>query len=450
MPAEPRQFDVIVLGAGAAGLMCAATAGQRGRRVVVLEHNGQVGRKILISGGGRCNFTNLHCGPENFISNNPHFAKSALALYQPHHFLELVERHGIPWHEKALGQLFCDGSARAIVEMLLAECAAGGVEIVLNATCGAANCAYGANASGISATSGGFRVETSAGEFWAESLVVATGGLSVPKLGATGLGYELARQFGLKVIEPRPALVPLVLGGGETGWTKLAGVAAEVEAWAEPNTEKRPSGAKARDHSEGSMYGLKPVPFNSKPVPFNSKPVPFNSKLVPFREKMLVTHRGLSGPAVLQASSYWRPGVALVVDFAVLAARAGVFDGMKQPEARRDLAAVRLALRAVLPHRLADYLAEIGGPRGWSNAALEACERELRRWKFHPVGTEGFEKAEVTAGGVNTDDLQARTMEARAVPGLYFIGEVVDVTGQLGGFNFQWAWASGVVAGRAC
>ena len=436
MIAEPRQFDVIVLGAGAAGLICAATAGQRGRRVVVLEHNGQVGRKILISGGGRCNFTNLHCGPENFISENPHFAKSALALYQPRHFIELVERYGIPWHEKTLGQLFCDSSARAIVEMLLAECAAGGVEIVLNATCGGANCAYGANTSGMYATSGGFRVETSAGEFQSESLVVATGGLSVPKLGATGLGYELAAQFGLKVIEPRPALVPLVLGGNEAGWTKLAGVAAEVEAWAEPESKKNPSGAKARAHSEDYMYGLKPVPFNSK--------------LVHFREKMLVTHRGLSGPAVLQASSYWRPGDALVVDFAVLAARAELLGALKEPGARRDLAAVKQALRAMLPHRLADYVAENGGPRGWSNAALETCERELRRWKFHPVGTEGFEKAEVTAGGVDTAGLQARTMEARAVPGLYFIGEVVDVTGQLGGFNFQWAWASGVAAGKAC
>jgi hypothetical protein len=375
--------------------MCAATTGQRGRRVVVLEHNGQVGRKILISGGGRCNFTNLHCGPENFISNNPHFAKSALALYQPGHFIELIERYGIPWHEKTLGQLFCDGSARAIVEMLLAECALGGVEIVLNAR-------------GIQVertAAGGFFVASSAGEFRADALVVATGGLSIPKLGATGLGYEMARQFRLNVIEPRPALVPLVLGGDEADWTKLAGVAAEVVAWV----------GKAR-----------------------------------FREKMLVTHRGLSGPAVLQASSYLRPGDALVVDFLVPAAQAELLEAMREPGARRDLAAVKQALRAVLPHRLADYLAEIGGPRGGSNAALEACEPELRHWKFHPEGTEGFEKAEVTAGGVDTDELQARTMEARAVPGLYFIGEVVDVTGQLGGFNFQWAWASGVAAGRAC
>jgi hypothetical protein len=383
--------------------MCAAVAGQRGRRVAVLEHNGQVGRKILISGGGRCNFTNLHCGPGNFISNNPHFAKSALALYQPRNFLELVERYGIPWHEKTLGQLFCDGSARAIVEMLLAECAAGGVEIVLNA-----------RGITVEAGSGGFCVTSSAGEFRAESLVVATGGLSIPKLGATGLGYDLARQFGLKVIEPRPALVPLVLGGDETGWTKLAGVAAEVETWA--------------DGADGKAL-----------------------RETRFREKMLVTHRGLSGPAVLQASSYWRPGAALVVDFAPdLSSRSPLLEALLQPDARRDAAALRQALRAVLPHRLADYLAEIGGPQGWSNAALEACERELRRWKFHPVATEGFEKAEVTAGGVDTDELQARTMEARAVPGLYFIGEVVDVTGQLGGFNFQWAWASGVAAGRAC
>jgi predicted Rossmann fold flavoprotein len=396
MPAAPRQFDVIVLGAGAAGLMCAATAGQRGRRVAVLEHNGQPGRKILISGGGRCNFTNLHCGPENFLSNNPHFAKSALALYEPRHFIELVERHGIAWHEKTLGQLFCDGSARAIVEMLLAECARGGVEVFLNA-----------HEIAVERAGDGFRVSSSEGDFRAESLVVATGGLSIPKLGATGLGYELARQFGLGIVEPRPALVPLVLGGDEAGWTNLAGVAAEVVA----------SAGKARS-------------------------------AVRFREKMLVTHRGLSGPAVLQASLYWRLGEALVVDFA-LAARAGLLDGLREPGARRDLEALRLALREALPRRLADYLAEVGEPQGWTNAALEECERRLHRWEFHPAGTEGFEKAEVTAGGVDTADLQARTMESRAVPGLFFIGEVVDVTGQLGGFNFQWAWASGVAAGRS-
>jgi len=392
MTAATRQFDVIVLGAGAAGLMCAAVAGQRGRRVALLEHNGQVGRKILISGGGRCNFTNLHCGPENYISDNLHFAKSALALYEPRHFIELVDRYGIAWHEKALGQLFCDHSARAIVEMLLAECGRGGVEMVLNAR--------GVEVGG--AAGGGCRVASSQGEFAAGALVVATGGLSIPKLGATGLGYELARRFGLKVVEPRPALVPLVLGGAEASWTELAGVSAEVEAGV---------AGEAR-----------------------------------FREKVLVTHRGLSGPAVLQASSYWRAGEELVVD---LAPGMHVLRELMAPGARRTEAALKQRLREVLPQRLAGFVAEAGGPKGWSNAALEECERGLHRWAFHPVRTEGFEKAEVTAGGVDTAGLHARTMKARDVPGLFFIGEAVDVTGWLGGFNFQWAWASGVAAGRA-
>ncbi|MGP8268615.1 MAG: NAD(P)/FAD-dependent oxidoreductase [Terracidiphilus sp.] len=393
MPTTSRQFDVIVLGAGAAGLMCAAVAGRRGRRVALLEHNGQPGRKILISGGGRCNFTNLHCAPNNFFSENAHFCKSALALYQPRHFIELVDRYGIAWHEKTLGQLFCDYSSRAIVEMLLAECAHGGVEVVLNAR-------------GIAAESTGrFRVLCSQGELSAEALVVATGGLSIPKLGATALGYDLARQFGLKVIAPRPALVPLTLGGDEASWAELAGVSATVEASAGGAT---------------------------------------------FREKMLVTHRGLSGPAILQASSYWRPGKTLELDFAPeLAAGDELLGALREPGARRDEAALRQALRAVVPQRLASYLAETGAPQGWSNAALHACERHLHRWALHPTGTEGFEKAEVTAGGVDTHDLEARTMEARAVSGLFFIGEAVDVTGQLGGFNFQWAWASAVAAGRA-
>jgi predicted Rossmann fold flavoprotein len=393
MTAALRQFDVIVLGAGAAGLMCASVAGQRGRRVALLEHNGQPGRKILISGGGRCNFTNLHCEPGNFTSENPHFARSALALYQPRDFIELVERYGIAWHEKTLGQLFCDGSARAILDMLLAECAQGQVELILNAQSIAVQ----------HSQDEGFRVGCSQGEFSAGALVVATGGLSIPKMGATGLGYELARQFGLKVVTPRPALVPLVLGGEEARWTELAGVATEVVATA--------GGAK-------------------------------------FREKMLVTHRGLSGPAVLQASSYWRPGEALVLDFAP---DAEVLGPLFSPGSRRDELALRQVLRGVVPQRLAGFLAEAAAAaaRGWSNGALQGCERRLHRWELHPVGTEGFEKAEVTAGGVDTDGLQARTMEARAVPGLFFIGEAVDVTGWLGGFNFQWAWASGVAAGRA-
>ena len=391
MSFEPSQFDVIVLGAGAAGLMCAATAGQRGRRVALLEHGGQAGRKILISGGGRCNFTNLHCGPENFMSENKHFAKSALAGYGPREFLALVERYGILWHEKTLGQLFCDGSARAIVEMLLAECALGGVEVVLNAR-------------GIQLernSAGGFRVECSVGEFAAESVVVATGGLSIPKLGATGLAYELAAQFGLKVVAPRPALVPLVLGGDEAAWTEIPGVAAEVVARA--GTAK-------------------------------------------FKEKMLVTHRGVSGPAVLQASSYWWAGEPLTLDFAP---GLKLLAGLKTPGARRDSAVLKQALREVLPQRLAAFLAEMDGPAGWGNIALEEWERRLHAWTLHPVGTEGFAKAEVTAGGVDTAGLQARTMEARTVPGLFFIGEAVDVTGWLGGFNFQWAWASGVAAGKA-
>jgi predicted Rossmann fold flavoprotein len=378
--------------------MCAATAGQRGRRVALLEHGGLPGRKILISGGGRCNFTNLHCGPENFISENKHFAKSALALYEPRHFIELVNRYGIPWHEKTLGQLFCDGSSRAILDMLLAECELGGVELVLNAR-------------GISverAPSGEFCASSSAGEVRADAVVVATGGLSIPKMGATGLGYELAQQFGLEVVTPRPALVPLVLGSGDAALTELAGVSAEVVASA--GRAKFAGGAK-------------------------------------FREKMLVTHRGVSGPAVLQASSYWRPGDELVLDFAP---EIHVLASLMGPRARRDLGALKQALKEVLPQRLAGFLAEAGAPAGWGNAALEDCERSLHEWKLHPVETEGFEKAEVTAGGVDTAGLLARTMEARAVPGLYFIGEAVDVTGWLGGFNFQWAWASGVAAGRVC
>jgi predicted Rossmann fold flavoprotein len=396
MPA-PRQFDVIVVGAGAAGLMCAAVAGQRGRRVAVLERNAQPGRKILISGGGRCNFTNIHCTPANFLSENPHFAKSALALYEPQHFLELVERYGIRWHEKTLGQLFCDHSARAILDMLLAECARAGVELLKDM--GEMAIERGAR--------GGFHAATAKGEFEADVLVVATGGLSIPKLGATGWAYDLARRFGLNVIAPRPALVPLTLGNEEARWTELAGVAADVKAWA------------------GSGRGE-----------------------VRFREKMLVTHRGLSGPAVLQASSYWRPGEPLFVDFAP-GLTAGLLDALRATGARRDLAALKQALHAVLPQRLAAFLAEAGAPMSWKNSALEECESTLHRWAFHPTGTEGFEKAEVTAGGVDTAGLEARTMEARTVPGLFFIGEAVDVTGHLGGFNFQWAWASAVAAGRA-
>ncbi len=395
MPSTPRHFDVVVLGAGAAGLFCAAMAGQRGRRVALLEHGAQPGRKILISGGGRCNFTNIHCAPQNFLSANPHFAKSALALYQPRHFLELVDRHNIPWHEKTLGQLFCDRSARDILNMLLAECERasafnGSVELVLNAR------------DIRVARSGDFHVTSTQGEFTAPALVIATGGLSIPRLGTSGLAYDLARQFGLAVIPPRPALVPLLLSGKEATWTALTGVSAMVEAYADRGPH--------------------------------------------FREKLLVTHRGLSGPAILQASSYWQPGEPLHVD---LAPDADLLAPLLAPNARRDAAAMRHALGEHLPQRLAAHLAAVGSPAGWTNAALDGCERSLHHWEFHPNGTEGFEKAEVTAGGVDTDGLHARTMEARAVPGLFIIGEAVDVTGHLGGFNFQWAWASAAAAAHA-
>jgi predicted Rossmann fold flavoprotein len=381
--------------------MCAAVAGQRGRRVALLDHNAQPGRKILISGGGRCNFTNIHCAPDRFLSANPHFAKSALALYTPQHFLELVNRYCIPWHEKTLGQLFCDHSSRAILDMLLAECERGRVDLVLNAR----------NIRVERDGSGGYGVSSAAGEFKAEALVVATGGLSIPKLGATGLAYDLARQFGLRVVEPRPALVPLVLGGEEARWTGLTGVSAEVLAWA------------------GAPQGRRPAPR--------------------FREKMLVTHRGMSGPAILQASSYWRPGEPLHVDFAPGIGGGKLLQPLFEPRARRDDSGLQQALRAVLPQRLAGHIADVAAPEGWSNAAIEAAERNLRDFEFHPVGTEGFEKAEVTAGGINTDDLNARTMEAKSAPGLFVIGEAIDVTGHLGGFNFQWAWASAVAAGNA-
>ena len=392
MSTAKLEYDVIVLGAGAAGLMCAAVAGQRNRRLLLLEHNAQPGRKILISGGGRCNFTNIHCAPENFISENPHFAKSALALYQPQHFLELVERYGIKWHEKTLGQLFCDHSSRQILDMLLTECERGHVDIRLNAR----NIA-------VERTSGEFRIQCTVGESRSTSLIIATGGLSIPKMGATGLAYDLARQFGLKIIKPRPALVPFLLGGTEKNWTELTGLSADVTVQA----------------SRGPA----------------------------FREKLLVTHRGLSGPAVLQASSYWSAGEKIEVDFAPRSE--DLLGPLRQLGARRDILTFRHALQTVLPQRLAAHLAEVAAPVAWTNAALESAEQSLHNWSFHPTGTEGFEKAEVTSGGIDTSELNSRTMETRLVPGLFFIGEAIDVTGHLGGFNFQWAWASAVAAGKA-
>jgi predicted Rossmann fold flavoprotein len=387
-------MDVVVLGGGAAGLMCAVEAGRRGRCVVLLDHADRVGKKILISGGGRCNFTNIHCRAENFLSENPHFAKSALARFTPADIIALVEKHGIRFHEKTLGQLFCDRSAMDIVTMLERECAEVGVRVVT-----------GARVLSVK-RDGKFVVETSAGEFRAESVVVATGGLSIPKMGATGFGYGVAQQFELRVVECRPALVPLVMSGEDASrWCDLTGLSAEVVAAA---------GARKKRAS--------------------------------FREKMLVTHRGLSGPAILQVSSYWRAGEAVEVD---MAPGVDVFAPLLLKNARRDIGAAIAALRAVLPGRLAERWIALHQPTDWTNPSVAAMERQLHAWRVVPAGTEGYAKAEVTAGGVDTAELDAKTMESRKVPGLYFIGEVVDVTGWLGGYNFQWAWASGASAGRA-
>ena len=390
MTAGAGSFDVIIVGAGAAGLFCAIHAGRGGRRVLLLDHASRVGKKILISGGGRCNFTNLYTTAGNFLSANPHFAKSALARYTPADFVELVEQHQIPWHEKTLGQLFCDRAANDIVSMLEQECAAAGVTILLSARVGEV------------AHDDGFHLQTDRGVFSGRSLVIATGGLSIPKMGATPFGYQIAQQFGLRLQPCRPALVPLTFVPEDLArYADLAGVSTEVVA------------------SAGSGR---------------------------FREKLLFTHRGLSGPAVLQVSSYWQPGQGVVVDLAPDRLWTGE---LRSHPAQRDLASARSAIRGVLPHRLADRWLALHPPSAWTNQGLEEAESALHRWTVFPSGTEDYEKAEVTAGGVDTAELSARTMESRKVPGLYFIGEVVDVTGHLGGFNFQWAWASGAAAGRA-
>ena len=387
---KANRFDVLILGAGAAGLMCAIEAGKRGRRVAVLERAERPGKKILISGGGRCNFTNIHCTAENFLSANPHFAKSALARYTPADFIALVEKHRIPYHEKTLGQLFCDGSAREILGMLEQECRAAGATIQGNVRVNHV------------ARADEFVVRTGDDEFRSPVLVVATGGLSIPKMGGTPFGYELARQFGLKVREPRAALVPFVFNPEDRqSYCDLAGVSAEVIA-----------------------------SFDEQK----------------FREKMLITHRGLSGPAILQISSYWKPGGAVQIDLMPESSLMLPFQDSKTP---RTAATLKAALQRALPNRLAVRWLELHAPRGWTNAALQEFDRDLHAWNLVPSGTEGFEKAEVTAGGVDTDELSPKSMESRSVPGLFFIGEVVDVTGHLGGFNFQWAWASGAAAGRA-
>ncbi len=389
------QYDVIILGAGAAGLYCAGQAGQRGLRAALLEKADAPGKKILISGGGRCNFTNLGAEPGNYLSANPHFAKSALARYTPADFIALVERYGIAWHEKTLGQLFCDGSARQIVDMLLDECPPDRVDL----TCGVE--VTGAARGG----DGAFTVTAADGRTWsAPALVIATGGPSIPKMGASDFAYKLARQFGLKVVEPRPALVPLTLGGEDALFRELSGVAAPVLARA--------------GKSE-------------------------------FAEAALFTHKGLSGPAILQVSSYWRHGEPVGITFLPDAAS----DWLLEAKRDRPRTHLRTLLRERLPARLADALADrLGLERELGNCAdkdLRAAQGRLADWRFAPNGTEGYAKAEVTAGGIATAELSSRTMEAAKVPGLYAIGEAVDVTGWLGGYNFQWAWASGHAAAEA-
>ena len=377
------RFDVIVVGGGAAGLMCAIEAGKRGRSVAVLEHSDSIGKKIRISGGGRCNFTNAYTTPDNFISNNPNFAKSALSRYTPADFIALVRKHRIAYHEKKLGQLFCDTSAMAIIDMLLQECRDSRVHVLTDC-----------RASEIS-KSGTFSLVTSQGSMACESLVIASGGLSIPKIGASDFGYRMARQFGLDIIQTRPALVPLTFGGLEAGTFKqLSGVSVEAIV----------SFGKTR-----------------------------------FRENVLFTHRGLSGPAILQISSYWKPGETIVVDLL--------------PDWNDETEILPASIRHHLPQRLAEAWLAMYAPAKsvaqWSRKQKEEFSHQLRNWVLTPSGTEGYAKAEVTLGGVDTNALSSKTMECRQVPGLYFIGEVVDVTGHLGGFNFQWAWASGYAAGQA-
>ena len=385
-----HKFDALILGGGAAGLMCAIEAGRRGRRVAILEHAERLGKKILVSGGGRCNFTNIYCSAENFISANPHFAKSALARYAPEDFIALVKKHHIPYHEKTLGQLFCDRSAQDILDMLEKECRGCGVQL------------FTKTAIQKLMRTDEFVATAGQREFRGSALVVATGGLSIPKMGATGFGYDLARQFGVRIRETRPGLVPLLFSAEDVRhYADLAGVSAEVIAACDGQS---------------------------------------------FREKMLLTHRGLSGPAILQISTYWRKPGSISID---LAPEQVVTVELLESAVPRNIASLRAALRRFLPNRFADRWLEIHARKSWTNSSLQQLESSIHSWAVLPAGTEGYGKAEVTAGGVDTDELSPKTMESRKIPGLFFIGEVVDVTGHLGGFNFQWAWASGASAGRA-
>jgi len=422
MPTDPKDFDVIVIGAGAAGMLCAATAGRRGRRVLLIDHAEKLAEKIRISGGGRCNFTNLDCRPEAFISRNPHFARSALSRYTPRDFIALVERYGIRYHEKMLGQLFCDDSAEQIIGMLKAECDDAGV-----------HWAMPASVDRVERSGEAFVVASSHGSFRAASLVIATGGLSIPKIGATPFGYRIAEQFGLPVMAPKPALVPLA---APPEWLaqfgELSGSSFDTIATIAGCTDTPQPAARRGGRAAGGAAGWPR-----------------------FREAALITHRGLSGPAILQVSSYWQfAGGRGAIELDVLpdaGTEREVFDWLAQHRRAGQLAGPLLATR--LPKRFAQSLADA---QGWtqpladlSNAALEAMARTLKAWRIQPSGTLGYAKAEVTLGGVDTDALSQQTMGAREVPGLYFIGEVVDVTGWLGGYNFQWAWSSGHAAGES-
>jgi predicted Rossmann fold flavoprotein len=432
MQSVETTYDAIILGAGAAGLYCAIEAGRRNRRVLLLDHAEKAGKKILISGGGRCNFTNLNTRPENFLSANPHFAKSALSSFTPADFIALVEQYDIPYHEKTLGQLFCDRSAHDIVTMLEREVALANVKTLLGTK------VFSVTRSEQQSTHGSFHVETSSGSFHSTAVVVATGGLSIPKMGATGLGYQIAEHFGISIVPTRAALVPLVFSArDQADWCDLSGLSAEAVATA-PSTGKdtRTSG-----NVRNPTARLRPT----------------------FREKILITHRGLSGPAILQASSYWQPGTPIQLDLAPglnvmepmlvshapvqSAARAQVFAPVRALP-HRDLNAAYDLLRTILPARMAERWLNVYPPANWTNAGVAQFEQKLHAWTLTPATTEGYDKAEVTAGGVDTDELDARTLQSKRVPNLYFIGEVVDVTGWLGGYNFQWAWASAAVAGR--
>jgi predicted Rossmann fold flavoprotein len=399
-----KQFDVAVIGAGAAGMMCAATAAQRGKRVVLIDHAGKLAEKIRISGGGRCNFTNVNAGPQNFLSQNPHFCKSALSRYTPQDFLALMKKHRIAWHEKHRGQLFCDDSAEQVIQMLKAECAAG--DVTWRMPCTIAS---------VDKTAEGYLLATDCGDIVARNVVVATGGLSIPKIGATDFGYRIATQFGLEVVEPRPGLVPLTFDGPSWApFAPLAGIALEVDV--ETGSGK----------GKGSKRGY-------------------------FREDLLFTHRGLSGPAILQISSYWEPGTPIVLNLLPEMDVAQVLIESKTT-VKKQLGNV---LSQWLPARLAEGLLVANGfsPEArladLADAKLRKLGDAINRWAIVPAGSEGYRKAEVTLGGVDTRELSQQSMEARKAPGLYFIGETVDVTGWLGGYNFQWAWASGVAAGSS-